>query len=346
MYIRLLKIIKLFVLACVLSSIAFGIENSVVDQMDAKKCMEQFKDKFSEKQYRECINAIEAPCKLRIMSYNILSKHYDGMQKRENTWENRKNRVIELIAYDSPDIMCCQELTEGQIFDLMQTLGDKYAVYAPLPLDTGSPNTELLGIFYKKLRFDLRQSEIKELGCMYYWEEYQNYCFQYFIKAMLLDKTTGKELMVYNTHADYLKADIRLQLVHFLLNDAEKEALKYPTVIAGDFNTLPSILPDSIHASLITGLDGSYLLQTIANNNFKSSQALALIAHAGPVTSYTYQIKTRSAFSGIDPYGPLLDHIFVTPQTMKVIFHAIDPATVNGHFPSDHLPVLADIAIP
>lgn len=333
-------------LMCILYTSGFAVENSIISELDAEKCMAQHKNKFSERQYQELAAALDAPCQFRLMSYNILSKYYDGLQKIENTWENRKERVLELIAHDSPDILCCQELTPDQIFDLMLALNQEYEVYAPLPNETKFPNSELLGIFYKKQRFVLKQAEKKELGIMYYWEEFNNYCFQYFIKAKFIDKESGKEFIVYTTHADYLIPNVRLKLVDFLLEDAEKDALLYPTIIAGDFNTLPGMLPDIYKAPSTPGFDGTYLLQMLTKKNFRNSLELTLIAHAGPLSSFTYPLNARESFSGLDPFGLLIDHIFVTPNTIKVIFHAVEPATVNGKFPSDHVPVLVDLAIP
>ena len=304
------------------------------------------KEKFSDKQYQELLSAINLPCRFRIMTYNILSKAYDESQRDENRWQNRKSRIIDLITHDAPDILCCQELTPGQIDDLMQALKHEYGLYAPLHHQKDLANAELLGIFYRKQRFELKQSVKKELGKMYYWEEYKNYCYQYFIKTHLLDKYSGKEFIVYNTHADYLKPDVRLKLVEFLLEDAEKDALHYPTLIAGDFNTISNTLPDPYKISLTPAFDSSYLLQTITKNNFRNALDMVLIAHGGPMSSFTSQIKNLLPFTGIDPFGLLIDHIFVTPKKIKVLFHAVEPATVNGHFPSDHAPVIADVSIP
>jgi endonuclease/exonuclease/phosphatase family metal-dependent hydrolase len=328
-----------------LCTLGFGIENSIIAELDAKKYMNQYRDKFSDRQYREVEDAMEAPCKLRMMSYNVLSKYYDERQKEEYRWENRKSRIVELIVNDSPDILCCQELTTQQISDLIESLGHEYDVYAPLPSDESFADFELLGIFYKKHRFILKQGEKKELGKMYYWELFKHDCFQYYIKGLFLDKGSGKEFVVYNTHADFLKPNVRLQLVDFLLEDAEKEALSYPAIIAGDFNTLPNSLPDPYNSPLTPGIDGNYVLQTLTKKAFRNTLDLTLIAHFGPMSTFTYQVENPTPFSGLDAFGLILDHIFVTPGKIKVLFHAIEPATIDGYFSSDHVPVIADLSI-
>ena len=40
--------------------------------------------------------------------------------------------------------------------------------------------------------------------------------------------------------------------------------------------------------------------------------------------------------------GFILDHIFVS-ERIDVFTHGIDTAKVNGEFPSDHFPVIADV---
>lgn len=327
----------------ILCSSNLAIENSIITELGVEQCIKQHRSKFSDEQYKEILSALEAPCKFRIMTYNVLSKCYDDIQKNENRWENRKLRITKLIRSNSPDILCCQELTTDQIQDMLQELSPEYDVVAPLPSEQNL--SELLGIFYKKQRFKLQQSEKKELGKMYYWEELKNYCFQYFIKAKFLDKNSGKEFVVYNTHADYLKPNVRLQLVKLLLEDAEKNAQSYPTILAGDFNTVQAILPNPYTHPLTPVFDASYLLQTITKKNFRNALDLTLIAHAGPMSSFTCYHNKLEPFVGVDSFGFLMDHIFVTPKDIKVIFHAIEPATIDGYFPSDHVPVIADLSI-
>lgn len=324
----------------------FGIENSIIGDLDSQFYIKNHKNKFSDKQYEELIDTLQASCQFRVMSYNVLSKYYDRLQKEDNVWEKRKDRVIALIQHDNPDILCCQELTVEQISEMQSALEKDYAIYAPLPGGEEKYQTELLGIFYKKTRFDFIKGGMEELGCSHFSEELQSFCYQYFIKGFFKDRFSGKEFVAYNTHADYLKPNGRIELVDFLLQDAEKEALVYPTMILGDFNTLPSALPNQYEHPALPGLDGSYVLQKMTKKSFRNSLDLPLIAHVGPHSTYTYKIDKQAPFTGVEYFGLLLDHIFVTPSTIKVIFHAHEPATVDNHFPSDHLPVIADLAIP
>ncbi len=333
---------RFLIITLALINTTFAIENSISNECIATEALYKYQTKFTDKQKEEIHETLQYPCKLRIMTYNVLSKDYDHMQLLENRWASRKERVIELIKHDAPDIICFQELTVDQIEDLSQDLKDMYDYFAPYP---NQYRTEMLGIFYNKGFLEVLSGEKKELGPMYYWETFQAMCFQYFIKVTFKDIITGKTFTIYNTHLDYLKPNVRQQLLDLVLNDAEKDAMTQPVIIAGDFNTLPSVLPDNFRLPVTPGLDGNYILYSLTKRGFRNSLDLALIAHAGPMCSFTYSTKNCMPFSEPDIAGLILDHIFVTPESIKVLFHAIDPATVGGHFPSDHLPVFADIAI-
>lgn len=322
---------------------AFCIENSIMNQMDMMNCLKQ-KEQFSDRQYAELVEALKSPCRLRLMSYNILSKYYDEMQKEENQWKWRKDRVLSLILNVFPDILCCQELTIDQIADLNENLANEYNCYAPILKDE-KYQTELLGIFFRKSRFVVKHFEKIELGSPHFSTEYQSYCYQYFLKVTFQDIKSRQEFVVYNTHADYLSPQVRLGLVDSLLAYAEKDAIQNPVILAGDFNTLPGTLPSVLDHPQAPGFDGPYILQTLTKSCFRDSLHLPLIAHVGPLTTFPYDVKTKETFSKLDSILLHLDHIFVNPNRIKVFFHAIEPAKIDGYFPSDHLPVIVDLAL-
>jgi endonuclease/exonuclease/phosphatase family metal-dependent hydrolase len=52
-----------------------------------------------------------------------------------------------------------------------------------------------------------------------------------------------------------------------------------------------------------------------------------------------------SGFRGIGREGDVIDYVLVSPA-VEVRKHGILPDSWDGRFPSDHLPVLATLAIP
>ena len=60
--------------------------------------------------------------------------------------------------------------------------------------------------------------------------------------------------------------------------------------------------------------------------------------HYGPPSS------TVSGFRGIGREGDIIDYVLVSPG-VEVLKHGILPDSWDNRFPSDHLPVLATLAI-
>ena len=54
---------------------------------------------------------------------------------------------------------------------------------------------------------------------------------------------------------------------------------------------------------------------------------------------------TWATFSVAENIGDRIDYIFVTPQSIRVLKHVILTDSNHENYPSDHLPVLAEIAV-
>jgi len=80
----------------------------------------------------------------------------------------------------------------------------------------------------------------------------------------------------------------------------------------------------------------------LAENQLVDSRKLSWHGHYGPLTSITNSKFTLTPFSGPELSGFILDHILLSNQ-ITVLVHGIDIAKVNGEYPSDHFPVIADI---
>ena len=88
-------------------------------------------------------------------------------------------------------------------------------------------------------------------------------------------------------------------------------------------------------------LDGDYVEQALIGKNLKDAKIKSAFGHFGPLCSINNSKETLEPFIGPELVGFLLDHIYVNDQ-VNVFTHGIDTAKVNGEFPSDHFPVIAD----
>jgi endonuclease/exonuclease/phosphatase family metal-dependent hydrolase len=142
----------------------------------------------------------------------------------------------------------------------------------------------------------------------------------------LEDRGAGT-LYVFNTHFDHMGQTARLESARLLMKQIFRIANSYPAVVTGDFNSSDTEPPYAV----LTAKDPQ------ANLHLFDTQLLSPF-HNGPIKTY----------SGFDVHkgiiGERIDFIFVC-EGLKVLQHAtLTDFRSNEHFPSDHLPVIADIA--
>jgi hypothetical protein len=67
----------------------------------------------------------------------------------------------------------------------------------------------------------------------------------------------------------------------------------------------------------------------------------------GPLASSIrdFLYRGNKPFDETESPGVILDHIYVSP-TVSVLINGIEPCLVDDRFPSDHMPVIADILLP
>ena len=98
---------------------------------------------------------------------------------------------------------------------------------------------------------------------------------------------------------------------------------KAPVILTGDLNTGPNSDP--------------YRL-IITNSTLQDAKHLTETPHYGPNSTW-------STFFVGQGLGDRIDYIFVTPHYLRTLQHAILTDSVRQYYPSDHLPVLAELAV-
>lgn len=263
--------------------------------------------------------------KLRVMSYNMLYNEYSAEKKlpEKHRWENRKTRLLEYIAFTNADIIGSQELQKDQILEVSRALGQKYRYYG-LKSRVSEARSDTNAIFYNPQRLkliDARTIPYNDFGGNAY-----TFCF-------FEDIITNVKFVVINTKLSYgftwsahkkrLEETKKLQEIVSIIPE------EIPVIITGDFNNIPI-------------LDGKTIEEALAENQLIDSRKISELGHYGPLTSINNSKFTLTPFTGPELSGFILDHILVSNQT-TVVVHGIDIAKVNGEYPSDHFPVIADI---
>jgi endonuclease/exonuclease/phosphatase family metal-dependent hydrolase len=142
----------------------------------------------------------------------------------------------------------------------------------------------------------------------------------------LRDRRTGAAFHLFNTHFDQRGEAARRESARLLLRKiAEIAGPAGPVVVTGDFNTTS----DSDPYRILTTGDGP---RGALVDAFGASSC----PNHGPTSSW-------NGFKAIQP-GRRIDFILVRPP-VAVLQHGILSDTFDGRFPSDHLPVIAELTI-
>jgi endonuclease/exonuclease/phosphatase family metal-dependent hydrolase len=262
--------------------------------------------------------------KLRIATYNMLFDLFDQNLAPENRWPQRLPRIVALLNDMNADVIGTQELQPNQVKDLLPLISNTYHFFS-IHSSSGEQN----GILFKKGRFRVLKKAIFPMVPM------RNVVTM----VQLKDRKTKKKLAILNVHFAFSKIEDRTSQAYFVAQKVRSIAKEMPVIFMGDLNTFPN-WPDNIFPAL----DGEYVNHILTKKTLRDSINVAAAGHVGPTSTFTNNPPSIEPFQGLGTPGALLDHIYVS-KNIAVLIHAVQPGTVDGHFPSDHMPVLVDCVV-
>jgi len=255
---------------------------------------------------------------VRLMSYNI---RYDNPADGEDAWPVRRELLAAQLRFHQPDVLGVQEALHHQLSWLQAQLGP----YARVGVgrDDGGSKGEYAAILYRTDRFELLDSatfwlsptpDKPSVG----WDAaLPRVC----TRVLLQEKTSGRRLWVYNTHFDHMGENARLQSALLLVDSLRAiSSTEAGVVLMGDLNAEAQQPP-------VQAL-GSWLQDAM-----EASQQPPF----GPEGTF-------NGFRFQEPVRLRIDYIF-TKRGMPVERFATLSDSRNCHYPSDHLPVVADIRL-
>lgn len=250
---------------------------------------------------------------MKVMSFNLLCAG-----REEKQWFKRIPLVVRTIRKADPDTFGVQEAHIGWMRALRGAFPD-YA-YVGIGRDNGKNLGEFSAVFYKKEKYKLLDkgnfwlSETPEQP----GKGWDAACIRICSYAKLQEKASGIAFVHMNTHLDHVG-------VLAMQNGAELIAARaaafgdLPVVLTGDFNVTPDSAP----------------CQAIRDGGFADARDCA------KVTDYDYTFHNYQPEEST--HHATIDYIFVKGdiqvRSLKVIRKKID-----GLYPSDHFPVLADLS--
>ncbi|MGC9470963.1 MAG: endonuclease/exonuclease/phosphatase family protein [Bacteroidales bacterium] len=257
---------------------------------------------------------------LTVMTFNIrLDTPADG----DNAWPYRKEMVASMIRFHRADVAGLQEVLHHQVIQLDSLLQD----YARIGTgrDDGDRKGEYSPIFYNKEKLECllngqfwlsENPDTPGIG----WDAA---CPRIVTWGKFRIRHNKKTFYHFNTHFDHVGQTARRESARLIKRKIKEIAGDVPIVLTGNFNFLPSSEPYQILTDQEEGmhLTDGYLVSRAPPH--------------GPDGSW-------SGFQMAGVPGQRIDYIFVSAGG-SVLRYGILSESWSGKFPSDHLPVLADI---
>ena len=256
---------------------------------------------------------------LRVMSFNI---RYNNPGDGAHAWPERADRVASTIRFYAPDVVGLQEALKGQITDLEQALPD-YAWFG-VGRDDGVEGGEFSPVFYRKSRLELVAqgtfwlSETPEVPGSKSWDAAITRIATW---ARFRDREDGTAFFYLNTHFDHIGQEARVESAALIRQRVGALAGGLPVVVTGDFNVTPE---NPAYATMTAFLEDARLVSDTP-------------PHGPEGTFFGFTVEA-------DVPGRRIDYVFVSPG-VRVLRAATLTDQWHGHYPSDHLPVLADVRL-
>jgi endonuclease/exonuclease/phosphatase family metal-dependent hydrolase len=262
---------------------------------------------------------------LRVMTFNI---RYDNPADGEDAWPKRRAKAASMIRFHGADVVGLQEALRGQIADLEAALPE-FGWFG-----TGrsaARDGEHCAVLFRRDRLEVVDqgtfwlSETPNLAGSQSWDAALPRIVTW---GRLRDRRAGAVFNFFNTHFDHRGETARRESARLLLRKvAEIAGRDAPVVVTGDFNSIPESEPYRLLTARGPAGEAPGLIDA-----FQASAC----PHHGPTSSW-------NAFKAIEA-GRRIDFILVRPP-VEVLQHGILSDTFDGRFPSDHLPVVADVTL-
>ncbi|WP_438348120.1 endonuclease/exonuclease/phosphatase family protein [Paenibacillus sp. FA6] len=252
--------------------------------------------------------------------YNLASfnMRFDNPADRENSWEYRKQHVLDMMEYYSWDVVGLQEACGNQLDDISRLSGYKYE-----GISREKDNVSEHGpIFYKKDFFE------KEDGGTFWLsltpdipsKSWGSDCKRICTWVRLRDLRSNKVFVFLNTHLDHISEEARFQSAHILTGWIKEHISDVPVILTGDFNAFPE----------------ERCYQEITKK-LQDTRQVANAVHYGPAGTFT-------GFDYNIPWEQLkqIDYIFAN-QHVNVLNTRTIVDSFDGKYPSDHFPVTTTV---
>ncbi|MGB3588713.1 MAG: endonuclease/exonuclease/phosphatase family protein [Tunicatimonas sp.] len=265
------------------------------------------------------ISSTKPAATVKIISFNI---RYDNPKDGEHRWDNRKERVVNLLKFYQADVFGLQEALHHQVTYVEEHFpnfrrvgvgrddGKEAGEYSPIFYDADLYESTAEGTFWLSTTPNMPSKD---------WDAALPRIATW---VLLRNRLTRDSLLICNTHFDHRGGTARLESAKLLDRKLLELASDAPVILMGDFNSNPESTP----------------YKTLnESENLADAWNKSVLPPVGPEKSFSGFAVTPNL------PGDRIDHIFVSPS-LDVHRMAIISEEKNGAYPSDHFPVFAEIS--
>lgn len=253
----------------------------------------------------------------RIMSFNVRCVS----DKEGHSIANRSQLVTAVLEQYAPDTFGVQEATPKWLKIIDRELGDRYARVG----DGRSPIemfTEYSCVYYLKDKYNLLDSGtiwLSETPEKKYTKDFDSRHNRIASWAVLEDKETGVKFTHINTHLDHVLESTRVEQVKVLKTKIAELEKETTVICTGDFNTYETA---EAYAEMGKAMDDTKLTAKASDTGITFHNYDAIEEHDDGAIDFVFTTKGTQA------------------DTYKIIRDKVD-----GIYPSDHYPIMADVVL-
>lgn len=275
---------------------------------------------------------------LRVVSYNIRGD-LPIDRSNGNSWDVRKYQIQTLLNHYQPDIIGLQEVSTSYLPDITTLFSEyNYIAFKSCPLFYDA----ILLVHKHRFRIEAQKYFWISPGLMHKNPHLATY-------AILNDLKTSQNYAVFCTHfdsGDTAGIELRINNANILTTKQKEIANNLPVIILGDFNFITDnqslLLKSQITYKILTQDTGLTDIRDLCQNYY------------GPDGSWIGWRYDQFA-APLNTVGSRLDHIFTkgflvnNAGILDIKVNNNNLITRTHHdfsrldYPSDHLPVIADI---
>ncbi len=260
---------------------------------------------------------------VRVMSFNL--RYINTGDLGPKMWTNRRDFAAEIIKKDAPDFLGTQEAFRLMLDDIKARVPG----YGELGVgrEDGKEKGEYSAILYREAAWTVLSSgtfwlsDTPEVVASTTWG---NKVTRICTWGRFKNKTSGRELFVFNAHLDHQSQPAREKGVALILQRIQNRGSDAPVIVTGDFNAIPQ----------------NKAVVLMQKNTPAFTDAWLSLHKDTPVSEWgTFHNFTGNLDSGH------IDYIF-SSLGITALESAIMHDSKDGNYPSDHFPLRATLKLP